>query len=113
MVEKSQTVIICDDECPMIGDGLLLADGFEDAFIGVAMRFGWNEPVALYDYEKCIRTLVARDGMDREGAEEYFSYNVIGAWVGDQTPVFVVGTTLEAVHKATDLVEAVDPNEYN
>ncbi len=113
MVEKNQTVIICDDECPHIGDGLLLADGFDDAFIGIATRFGWTEPVALYDYEKCIRILIEQDGrhgMDRAGAEEYFHFNVLGAWVGDQTPVFVIGMSLEAVHAATTSIEPVDPN---
>jgi hypothetical protein len=27
--------------------------------------------------------------MDREGAIEYFDYNIAGAFVGDQTPVFL------------------------
>jgi len=88
MVEKNQT------------EGLLLADGFEDAFIGAAMRFGWAEPVALYDYEKCIDILVTRDGMDRGEAEEFFDFNVIGAWVGDQTPIYVTRTTLDDVQEA-------------
>jgi hypothetical protein len=102
MVEKSKGVILCDEDSPMLGESLLLADGFEDAFIGVAQRFGWDEPVALYDYERCIRTLVTRDGMDREGAEEFFQFNVIGAWVGEQTPIYVTGMTLDAVHASLD-----------
>jgi hypothetical protein len=27
--------------------------------------------------------------MDRESADEYFDYNIAGAFVGDQTPVFL------------------------
>jgi hypothetical protein len=28
------------------------------------------------------------DGMSQEEAEEYFSFNVEGAWVGENTPLF-------------------------
>ena len=68
---------------------ILLADGFEEAFMGLASRFGFEQPVAAYDYEKCIDILVTRDGMDLEEAEEYFDFNVIGAWVGELTPIFI------------------------
>jgi len=69
-------------------DDVLLADGFEEAFIGMCTRFGM-EPVAAYDRDKCLEVLVQRDGMSYEEAVEYFDFNVIGAWVGDQTPVFL------------------------
>ena len=69
--------------------GFLLADGFEDAFVGVVAGMQ-REPVACYDRARCIAVLVARDGMTEEDAEEYFVFNVEGAWVGDRTPVFVV-----------------------
>ena len=66
----------------------LLADGFEDAFIGICEVF--NRPIlAAYDREKCITILMERDGMTDEEAQEYFEYNVAGAWVGDSTPVYV------------------------
>jgi hypothetical protein len=64
-----------------------LADGFEDAFIGIARQFG--KPIAVYDREKCIDILVNRDGMSPEEAEEYFQFNVEGAWVGENTPAFL------------------------
>jgi hypothetical protein len=67
---------------------LLLLDGFDAAFMGLILRFGINEPVALYNRAKCIEILTADGAMSEEGAEEYFSFNVIGAWVGDQTPAF-------------------------
>jgi hypothetical protein len=66
----------------------LLADGFEDAFIGICEVF--NRPLlAAYDRRKCIDILMTRDGMTEEDAEEYFSFNVSGAWLGDGTPVYV------------------------
>jgi hypothetical protein len=67
---------------------ILLADGYEDAYIGIARQFTKN-PLALYDRNKCIDILVNRDGMSDEEAEEYFQYNVEGAWVGENTPMFL------------------------
>jgi hypothetical protein len=69
----------------------LLADGLEDALVGIANRFGMP-PVAAYDRDKCIEIFMKRDGMDHEGAEEHFEFNVIGAWMGECTPVFVTLT---------------------
>ena len=65
----------------------LLADGFEDAFMGYGFQF--THAVAVYDILKCIYILVERDGMDHEEAWEYFDFNVTGAWVGDHTPIFM------------------------
>jgi len=70
-------------------ESVILADGLEDAFVGVARRFGWTQPVAVYDYRKCIEIFEERDDMSQEQAVEFFEFNVIGAWVGDQTPIFV------------------------
>lgn len=65
----------------------LFMDGFDEALCGVAMRYGMNE-VAAYDYDKVIELLM-KDGMDEEGAAEFFNFNQIGAWLGENTPVFV------------------------
>ena len=69
-------------------DGILFADGFDSAFLGIAQTAG-KPPVASYDIDECIRVLRARDGMNREEAEEFFAYNVLSAYVGERTPVFV------------------------
>jgi hypothetical protein len=71
-----------------LGDGetIQLADGFEEAFFGIARQFG--KPFALYDRKKCIDILINRDGLSYEDAEEYFCFNVEGAWVGENTPAF-------------------------
>jgi|TARA_R110002110_G_scaffold39230_1_gene126990 hypothetical protein len=68
----------------------LLADGFEDALIGIGTRFTYE--VAVYDQDKCIKILVERDGMDVDEAQEFFDFNVTGAYVGEHTPVFVENT---------------------
>ena len=66
----------------------LLADGFEEAFLGVSEVFG-RPPLATYDRDKCIDILVERDGMTYEEAVEHFDFNVTGAWVGDGTPIYL------------------------
>jgi len=67
---------------------LLLADGFDAALIGTGERCG-QPTIAVYDREKCIEVLEKRDGMTQEEANEFFEFNVMGAWVGEQTPIFV------------------------
>ena len=67
---------------------LLFADGFDKAILGVGWSF--DKPLAVvYDKHKCIKILMKGDKMSRTDAEEYFSFNVEGAYVGEATPVFV------------------------
>jgi hypothetical protein len=66
----------------------MLADGFEEAFIGVAHRSG-QSPLAVYDCDKCVQILMERDGLDETDAWEYLVHNSVGAWVGEGTPLWV------------------------
>lgn len=66
----------------------LLADGFEDAIIGI-VEGACRPAVVAYDYYKCVEILVKRDGMDEEEADEYLQFNTVGAFVGEMTPLFV------------------------
>lgn len=68
-------------------NGLLVMDGFDDCIEGVVERF--NDTFVLYDYEKVIQRLVSRDGMSREDAEEWYSFNMVGGWHGPHTVGFV------------------------
>lgn len=71
-------------------DTYLTADGFDDAIIGVATPWqAGNKPVAIYDGVKCIEMLMDRLECCYSDAEEYFTFNVAGAYVGEQTPIFV------------------------
>lgn len=67
-------------------ESFLLADGLEEAFIGIGYQF--NTPIAIYSKKKAIQCFMDQ-GMDEEGAYEYFDYNVIGSYVGEQTPIFL------------------------
>ena len=65
---------------------ILLADGLESAFMGIGRQFHY--PIAIYSYKKTLKCLKGM-GMTTEDAEEYFQFNIAGAFVGDQTPVFL------------------------
>lgn len=64
----------------------LLADGFEDAIIGLDTS---NEIFrVIYDRDKMCDILRFRDGMTWEEASEYLEYNVFNAYVGEGTPIY-------------------------
>ena len=73
---------------------MITADGFETAFVAVGFRYNGND-IAVYDYDLCIDVLIDRDTMSVEEAHEFMSYNVIGAYVGEQTPLFIRTKTYE------------------
>jgi hypothetical protein len=63
----------------------LKADGFDDAVIGVEIA----DPMRLvYSVTTVIETLVTRDEMSVEDAIEHFEFNIRGAYVGEQTPIW-------------------------
>ena len=68
---------------------MLVADGFEDAFIGVTISQPSRNELAVYSFEKCIDVLMKRDGMSDEEAIEFFLFNVSGAYMGEDTPIFI------------------------
>jgi hypothetical protein len=65
----------------------LFADGFEDALVGYVEQF--NKVLAAYSRERCVDILMKRDDMDWDEAEEFFTHNVLGSYVGENTPVFL------------------------
>jgi len=54
---RDEIVEVFADENPEA----LLADGFEDAFVGVARRCG-QPIIAVYDYSLGVKVLMERDG---------------------------------------------------
>ena len=70
---------LTDNEC-------LIADGFNDALIAISE--GMN-PVAVYDTDKCIDILMKDSNINHEDALDYFYFNVVGAYVGEKTPLFI------------------------
>jgi hypothetical protein len=69
-------------------DTLIQADGFDLAIIGVAERIGMK-PCIAYSYEQCVEILKQQTEMTEEEAIEFMDFNVCGAYVGEQTPIFI------------------------
>jgi hypothetical protein len=65
-------------------DTFMVADGFDDAIIGVDD----NNLKIVYDIDKVIDILI-KDGMSVDEAIEYYEYNIAGAYVGENTPSFI------------------------
>jgi hypothetical protein len=66
---------------------IILYDGLDAACIGIYQRCG-QPAVAAYHYDLCINTFMSQ-GMTREQAEEWMSYNVEGGWIGERTPAVI------------------------
>ena len=62
-------------------------DYLDAAIVGVVRRIGLE--AVCYNTDKVIELLMEHDNMSYEDALEYFEYNMIGAWVGEHTPVFL------------------------
>jgi hypothetical protein len=77
---------------------LIQLDGFDDCYLGVVESYG-EHPSVCYDHGKIIERL-KKDGMSEEEAEDYFDYNIIGAYFGEKMPVFLINTPLENLRHA-------------
>ena len=67
---------------------MLVADGLDEAILGVAYRAG-SDPVMAYDISKIIKILMERDGMSREEAVEFYEFNIEQAYMGNRTPCWI------------------------
>lgn len=86
---------------------ILIINDYDDAIIGLAERIGM-EPVIAYDRNKVIDILakdmnitlsdlsdselnngISLQDKKYELAEEYFEYNIAGAYMGEFTPIFI------------------------
>jgi hypothetical protein len=78
------------------GDELLFMDPecFDEAIIGVATSSLGMMAVA-YSEPKIIELLIKHDRMTPEEAMEHYQFNILGAYVGENTPVFIDDSVLE------------------
>ena len=63
------------------------ADGFDAAILGIHDNFT-PKPRVVYSKNECLIILMRRDGMDYEMALEFFDFNISGAYVGEDTPIW-------------------------
>lgn len=70
-----------------INEDLVVADGLAHAFIGLTYNKG--SEVCVYSTERIIANLMENDLMSFEDAEEHMHFNILGAYVGERTPIFI------------------------
>jgi hypothetical protein len=70
-------------------DEVVIADGLSEAFVGLAQVGSESKTVAVYDSVKIIRILMEQ-GLTQDEAVEYYEYNILGAYVGEATPIFLI-----------------------
>ncbi len=61
---------------------------FDRFIVGLADRFA-SATVLAYDLGAIRAAMVAEQGVDAEEVDEHLSFNVLGAYFGDGTPVFI------------------------
>jgi hypothetical protein len=66
---------------------VLLADGLDEAFLGLTQSDG--NTVAVYDRDRIIEILMSRDGMHYCDAVEFYSFNIESSYVGEHTPLYL------------------------
>jgi hypothetical protein len=64
---------------------LLFIDGHDNAIVGIGRQF--NNHAVIYNQKIVIENL--QKFMNYEDASEYFEYNIVGAYVGENTPIFL------------------------
>ena len=70
-------------------EGAVILDGLDDAIVGIVEDFG-NGPRILYSKPKILQILQERDSMTEQESEEYYDYNILGLYAGEQNPVFLI-----------------------
>jgi hypothetical protein len=70
-------------------EGAVILDGLDEAIIGIVEDFG-NSPRILYCKSKILEILQKRDLMTEQEAEEFYDYNILGLYAGEQNPVFAI-----------------------
>jgi hypothetical protein len=78
-----------DYDIDEMAEGAIKLDGLDDAILGIVEEFG-NGPRILYSKNKILSILSERDGMTWSEAEEFYDYNILGLYAGEQNPVFLI-----------------------
>ena len=71
-----------------IAEGAIILDGLDSAIIGVIEEFGRDNRI-LYSKNKILEILSQRNCIPWSEAEEFYDYNILGLYAGEQNPVFL------------------------
>jgi hypothetical protein len=70
-------------------EGAIKLDGLDGAIVGLCEEFG-NGVRILYSKDKILNILCERDLMTMSDAEEFYDYNILGLYAGEQNPIFLI-----------------------
>jgi hypothetical protein len=70
-------------------EGAVLLDGLEDAIIGIVEDFGSPGRRMLYSKPRILHILQKGNLMTYDEAEEFYYYNILGLYAGEQNAVFL------------------------
>lgn len=62
--------------------------GCDEAIVGLGHRCGCDT-VVVYDYDKLVDVFI-QQGMDEEESIEWIDFNILGAWIGEDTPIVLM-----------------------
>lgn len=67
----------------------LTIDNYDFALVGVCMTWHGNMLVerCIYDGMAIVEAMVEQDGMTEEDAIEFIDFDIVGAFVGESTPI--------------------------
>tara|TARA_Y100001938_G_scaffold140962_1_gene209996 strand:- start:5021 stop:5266 length:246 start_codon:yes stop_codon:yes gene_type:complete len=74
--------------CEYFGDDLLFANGYDDAIIGVCG--GHDSGRVAYYIPKMVEIAANNLSIDQDEALEWLEYNTFGAYVGNNTPIYII-----------------------
>lgn len=88
-------------ELPEWAEGAVILEGLDDAIIGIGQQWGSN-PCMIYSVQKIIDILVKRDEMDPDDAVEYYEFNIMQLYAGEQTPVMMMEGVVKEVNNGVE-----------
>ena len=77
--------IIIDDENDKELEYILLADGFEEAFVGVTVT---SPKKVIYDYWKCLDCIIKNEKIDFDDAIDFLD-EFVQEDLGKNTPIYL------------------------
>lgn len=72
----------------LIDEEIIVYNDLNASLIGYAVRQGL-EPVAVYDFEMLVSNFTEKQNMSMEECLEHISYNIMGAYLGERTPIIL------------------------
>ena len=63
----------------------VILDGLDSAVVGIDANEYW----LIYSVQLIIKKLM-KGGLSEDDAQEWFAYNILGAYMGPKTPIYLI-----------------------